>query len=80
LFVIDGNKEQYQIFRRYLFDWRTGLTRATGAAIERFGTSGQGLRKNPPKQQVEADLREVARFSSRLGLPFSGDYNQHAAP
>ncbi len=74
LFVIEGNKEQYQIFRRYLFDWRTGLSGPLPLLLNESGQAVKVYAKTPAKQQVQADLRELTRFSPRLGLPFAGDY------
>ncbi len=74
LFVIDPGKEQYQIFRRYLFDWRTGLTAPLALLLNEKGHAVKVYSKTPPKRQVDADLRELAHFSPRLGLPFAGDY------
>jgi tetratricopeptide (TPR) repeat protein len=74
LFVIDGGKEEYQIFRRYLFDWRTGLSGPLALLLNASGQAVKVYAKSPTKQQVEADLRALARFSPRLGLPFAGDY------
>lgn len=74
LFVIEGNKEQYRIFRRYLFDWRTGLSGPLALLLNESGQAIKVYAKTPAKQQVQADLRELAHFSPRLGLPFAGDY------
>jgi tetratricopeptide (TPR) repeat protein len=74
LFIIDGNKEEYRIFRRYLFDWRTGLSGSLALLLNASGQAVKIYAKTPAKQQVEADLGELARFSPRLGLPFAGDY------
>ena len=74
LLVVDSNKEQYQIFRRYLFDWRTGLSGPLALLLNEPGHAVKIYAKTPSKQQVDADLHELARFSPRLGLPFTGDY------
>ena len=74
LFVIEANKEQYQIFRRYLFDWRTGLSGPLTLLLNESGHAVKVYAKTPSKRQVDADLRELAHFSPRLGLPFAGDY------
>ncbi|HMJ61848.1 MAG TPA: tetratricopeptide repeat protein, partial [Bryobacteraceae bacterium] len=69
LFVIEGNKEEYQIFRRYLFDWRTALSGPLALLLNESGQAVKVYAKIPPKRQVEADLREP-----HLALPFPGDY------
>ena len=72
--MIDSNKEQYQIFRRYLFDWRTGLSGPLSLLLNKAGHAVKIYAKTPSKRQVDADLDELTRFSPRLGLPFPGDY------
>ena len=69
LFVIEGNKEEYQIFRRYLFDWRTGLSGPLALLLNESGQAVKVYARIPSKRQVEADLREP-----HLALPFAGDY------
>jgi Flp pilus assembly protein TadD len=72
--VVEGKNEQYRIFRRYLFDWRTGLSGPLALLLNESGHAVKVYAKTPSKQKVEADLRELAHFSPRLGLPFAGDY------
>ena len=78
LFVLDpakltpARREQYEIFRRYLFDWRTGLARPIAFLLNSTGQAVKVYSKVPTAEQVKADLAK--RGSA---LPFPGTYVGH---
>jgi len=80
LFVVDdaslsksGKREQYEIFRRYLFDWRTGLQTPIAFLLNQSGHAVKVYAKVPGEQQVRLDLLQIANHA-RLALPFPGAY------
>ncbi len=73
LFVIREATPQFAIFRRYLFDWRTGLTTPLAFLLNDDGQVVKVYAKVPPQKQVEADLRQMPDHE-KLALPFPGDY------
>lgn len=73
LFVVKQSTPQYQIFRRYLFDWRTSLTPPLALLLNDTGSVVKVYANVPTEQQVRADLARIAEHS-KLALPFSGDY------
>jgi Flp pilus assembly protein TadD len=79
LFVLDdsslssGKREQYEIFRRYLFDWRTQLKTPLPLLLNETGHAVKIYGKVPSGEQVRADLLEM-RNHARHALPFKGSY------
>ncbi len=63
------HREQYKIFRRYLFDWRTDLKPPLALLLNAAGHAVKIYASVPPPQQVKADLA-----SQPAPLPFPGIY------
>ena len=63
-------REQYEIFRRYLFDWRTRLISPLCLLLNGDGHVVKIYAQTPPAEQVRADLEYLAR----------GDVPQQAFP
>jgi tetratricopeptide (TPR) repeat protein len=74
--IIDFAKEApdrrriYEVFRRYLFDWRAPLVTPVAFLMNDSGHAVKVYAKLPSEQQVQADLA-ISRPSA---LPFSGNY------
>ncbi|MGC2660152.1 MAG: FG-GAP-like repeat-containing protein [Bryobacteraceae bacterium] len=71
LFVVRESSQEYEIFRRYLFDWRAPLQipfamllDATGEVVKVYGNA-------PGPAQVNADLKKIGTAGA---LPYRGDY------
>jgi len=62
-------REQYEIFRRYLFDWRTDLKLPLALLLNESGHAVKIYASVPNSEQVKADLQ-----SRPSALPFSGTY------
>ncbi|MBV8073027.1 MAG: VCBS repeat-containing protein [Acidobacteriaceae bacterium] len=74
LFVVtDSNRSKYEIFRRYLFDWRTSLQTPFALLLNADGHAVKVYAKVPSQATVSADLH---RQSS--ALPFAGEYVNRA--
>ena len=80
LFVLDdeslaksGKRQQYEIFRRYLFDWRTRLETPIAFLLDHSGQAVKVYARIPTEQQVRADLMEIGNHA-RHALPFEGSY------
>ncbi|MBV9613170.1 MAG: VCBS repeat-containing protein, partial [Acidobacteriaceae bacterium] len=73
LFVIKNATPEWEIFRRYLFDWRTSLTTPLAFLLNQSGLAVKVYARVPSNQQVQADLRQIADHA-KLSLPFPGDY------
>lgn len=69
LFVIKEATPQFEIFRRYLFDWRTSLIVPLPLLLNEDGQAIKVYARMPPEEQVKRDL---AKRGS--GLPFDGAY------
>jgi Tfp pilus assembly protein PilF len=78
--VIDFAKEsadrrrKYEIFRRYLFDWRTSLSTPTAFLLNDSGHAVKVYAQVPSEQQYRADLAETSNWSSVRAFPFQGTY------
>lgn len=82
--VIDFSKEsadrrrKYEIFRRYLFDWRTSLSTPLAFLLNESGHAVKVYAQLPSERQCKADLAQVSdqlsNSSSRAALPFKGTY------
>ncbi len=66
-------REQYEIFRRYLFDWRTSLKLPFAVLLNDEGHAVKIYAELPSERQVKGDLAQLNQ-AKRLALPFSGDY------
>jgi len=73
LFVIKNATPEYEIFRRYLFDWRTTLVTPLALLLNSDGHAVKVYSGIPPERQVNADLAQMSNHS-KLALPFPGDY------
>jgi tetratricopeptide (TPR) repeat protein len=68
-----GKRQQYEIFRRYLFDWRTPLETPIAFLLNESGHAVKIYAEVPTEQQVRADLKEIGNHA-RHALPFEGSY------
>ncbi len=66
-------REQYEIFRRYLFDWRTSLKIPFALLLNSAGQAVKVYANVPSEEIVKADLAQMDR-ARQLGLPFKGAY------
>ncbi len=81
LFVIDDHylnasperRQQYEIFRRYLFDWRTALQPPLALLLNKSGQAVKVYARVPSDRQCREDLRKIEEHSV-LALPFPGEY------
>ncbi len=64
--------EQYEIFRRYLFDWRTSLKTPFALLLNAAGHAVKVYAAMPSATQVKADLAQIGKAPS-LALPFAGE-------
>jgi len=69
LFLIKEAAPQWEIFRRYLFDWRTSLSVPLALLLNESGDAIKVYAQPPSAQQVEADLAKPGS-----ALPFAGEY------
>ena len=69
LFVLGEKSEQYEIFRRYLFDWRTSLVTPFSMLLNKDGDVIKVYAQEPSAEQVKTDLAKPG-----LPLPFAGFY------
>jgi tetratricopeptide (TPR) repeat protein len=67
-------REQYGLFRRYLFDWRTDLKTPLALLLNESGAAIKVYGKLPDGEQVRADLEHMTKLSAGDLLPFPGDY------
>lgn len=78
LFVVKERTPEYEIFRRYLFDWRTALVPPFAMLLNSSGELVKVYATPPYPAQVEHDLALLKSFTPRLALPFEGFYvEQH---
>jgi tetratricopeptide (TPR) repeat protein len=71
-----GRREQYAIFRRYLFDWRTGLTCPLSLLLNADGHAVKIYASPTTDEQVTADLALLTSGNTPR-LPFDGFYVGH---
>jgi Tfp pilus assembly protein PilF len=75
LFVVRESTPELEVFRRYLFDWRTSLKLPFAMLLNESGDAvkvyGDGV---PTDAQCKRDLTQLRQFSHRLCLPFRGEY------
>ncbi len=67
-------RRKYEIFRRYLFDWRTSLSTPLAFLLNDSGHAVKVYAQVPSEQQCKADLAQLTSLSSRAALPFEGSY------
>jgi len=69
LFLVKDATPQWEIFRRYLFDWRISLTVPLALLLNESGHAIKIYAQPPSEQQVRADLAKAGS-----ALPFPGQY------
>lgn len=69
LFVVREATPQWEIFRRYLFDWRTSLNVPLPLLLDESGQAIKIYAQAPSEQQVKTDLSNRGN-----ALPFAGEY------
>jgi Flp pilus assembly protein TadD len=67
--VVREKREEYEIFRRYLFDWRTSLVTPFHLLLDQDGHAIKVYGKAPDAKQVATDLARPGN-----PLPFPGFY------
>ncbi len=67
-------REQYGLFRRYLFDWRTELKTPLAFLLNDSGAAVKVYAELPSREQARADLERISKLSPADLLPFPGDY------
>ncbi|MBV8811864.1 MAG: VCBS repeat-containing protein [Acidobacteriaceae bacterium] len=67
-------REQYALFRRYLFDWRTDLKTPLALLLDGSGAAVKVYAELPSRDQVKTDLDHIARVALGDVLPFAGAY------
>jgi tetratricopeptide (TPR) repeat protein len=72
LFVLREKSEEYEIFRRYLFDWRTSLVTPFHLLLNQDGHAIKVYGKAPDAKEVAADMAKPGN-----PLPFPGIYAGH---
>ena len=65
--------EQYEIFRRYLFDWRTTIQLPLALLLNEAGHAVKIYARVPGAEQWKADLKQIDR-AHELAKPFAGAY------
>jgi tetratricopeptide (TPR) repeat protein len=72
LFVLKEQREEYEIFRRYLFDWRAPLKTPFAMLLNELGEAVKVYGQVPSREQVIADLKLLPTKSP--ALPYEGVY------
>ncbi|MGI9072181.1 MAG: FG-GAP-like repeat-containing protein [Bryobacteraceae bacterium] len=78
--MIDFSKEssdrrrKYEIFRRYLFDWRISLSTPLAFLLNDSGHAVKVYARMPSEQECKADLAQLLKLSPSAVLPFEGIY------
>ncbi len=65
-------RNQYEIFRRYLFDWRTSLEPPLALLLDKGGRLAKIYGRLPSDEQWHADLAQLATGTTPSALPFAG--------
>ncbi|HLH04895.1 MAG TPA: FG-GAP-like repeat-containing protein [Bryobacteraceae bacterium] len=76
LFVLREKTEEWEIFRRYLFDWRTGLQVPLAFLLNERGEAVKVYAQIPGEREWRADLAQIGR-ARELALPYKGEYVGH---
>ncbi len=66
-------RRQYEILRRYLFDWRTSLQTPMSFLLNKDGAAVKVYPDIPDAQRYQSDLAQLSNHQ-RLALPFPGRY------
>lgn len=66
-------RQHYEIFRRYLFDWRTNLKLPMSFLLDEHGHALKVYNGIPDDGRWRADLK-AREMHARKALPFNGDY------
>lgn len=74
LFVLRESTPEYEIFRRYLFDWRTKLRTPFALLLNEAGQAVKVYAALPSEEQVQSDLAQLRSKSEPPALPFPGFY------
>jgi tetratricopeptide (TPR) repeat protein len=72
LFVVKERREEYEIFRRYLFDWRAPLEPPFAMLLNGSGEVVKVYGEVPGREQVESDLKQLE--TKAPALPYRGVY------
>jgi tetratricopeptide (TPR) repeat protein len=72
LFVVKDASAEYEIFRRYLFDWRTSLHTPFALLLNGDGEAVKVYGAMPSPTQVDADLALLRSGKRPNALPFDG--------
>lgn len=67
-------RRKYEIFRRYLFDWRTSLSTPLSFLLNDSGNAVKVYARVPSEVQCKADLAQLSNLSSSAAFPFEGSY------
>jgi tetratricopeptide (TPR) repeat protein len=67
-------RSQYEIFRRYLFDWRAPLEPQLALLLNEAGHAVKIYAKKPSPDQVATDLKALAQPALDRATPFPGYY------
>jgi tetratricopeptide (TPR) repeat protein len=59
----DDQRRQYEIFRRYLFDWRTSLSTPMALLLNASGEVEKVYARPPSQEQYQEDLRRLSKRS-----------------
>jgi tetratricopeptide (TPR) repeat protein len=70
----DDQRRQYEIFRRYLFDWRTTISTPMALLLNASGEVEKIYARPPSQQQYEADLARMSKRAPSDSLPYVGFY------
>ncbi len=73
LFIVKDATSIYEIFRRYLFDWRASLTVPLAFLLNQDGSAVKVYARVPSEQELRSDLERIPDHP-KLALPFDGDY------
>ena len=66
-------RQQYEIFRRYLFDWRTGLKTPFALLLNGDGHAVKVYASQPSDDRLKADLAQINK-AAKMALPLPGTY------
>jgi len=67
-------RRQFEIFRRYLFDWRTTLSLPMALLLNAAGEAEKVYARPPTDALVQEDLRRLTNRKPSDSLPFEGFY------
>lgn len=67
-----ATRERYEIFRKYLFDWRTELVAPLALLLDSGGRAVKIYPGVPPAETVQADMAAAGRAEVSRAFPFPG--------